>query len=175
MMNMQRNFAAWLLACLASLWLAAAAAETNSDTERLDKIFQRSSLKIATPDARLHSFDVWLADDDEHRQLGLMYVRKLAPDAGMLFVYPNSFKVGMWMKNTLISLDMLFVDANGKVLQVVERTIPQSLKTITATSEVLGVIELNAGTAERLRIRPGSRVMHPAFGGTELASGSKGR
>jgi len=167
MMNMQRGLAArvsaWLLVCLASLWLGAAAAEVSNDTERLDKTFQRSTLKIATPDARLHAFNVWLADDDEHRQLGLMYVRKLDDNAGMLFVYPNPFMVGMWMKNTFISLDMLFVDAKGKVVQVVERTTPQSLKTIAATTEVLGVIELNAGTAERLRIRPGARVMHPAF------------
>jgi uncharacterized protein len=173
MKNMQRNSAAWLLGVLGSLWLTAAAAD--SDAERLDRSFQRSVLKIATPDARLHFFEVWLADDDAHRELGLMYVRKLETTAGMLFVYPTSFKVGVGMKNTFISLDMLFVDASGKVLEVVERTTPQSLETIAATSDVMGVIELNAGTAERLHIRPGSWVMHPAFGGTELASGSKGR
>jgi uncharacterized protein len=165
MTNMQRNLAAWLLACLASVWLAAAAAEVNTDAERLDKLFPRSTLKIATPDARMHSFNVWLAEDDEHRQLGLMYVRKMDDNAGMLFVYPRPYKVGMWMKNTFISLDMLFVDSKGKVLQVVERTTPQSLKTIGAANDVLAVVELNAGTAERLRIRPGSRIMHRAFDG----------
>ena len=164
MMNMQRGVVGWLLLCVAGLLSLATGAEANSDTERLDKTFQRSSLKIATPDSRMHSFSVWLADDDARRELGLMYVRKLDANAGMLFVYPSPFKVGRQMKNTFISLDMLFVDAGGKVLQVVERTTPQSLKTIAATSAVVGVIELNAGTAERLRIRPGSRVVHPAFG-----------
>ena len=165
MTNVQRNLGTWLLACLASVWLTAAAAEVTPDAERLDKIFPRSTLKIATPDARMHAFNVWLAEDDEHRQLGLMYVRKMDDNAGMLFVYPRPYKVGMWMKNTVMSLDMLFVDAKGKVLYVAERTTPQSLKTVSADSnEVLAVIELNAGTAERLRIRPGSRVMHPAFG-----------
>jgi len=157
-------YASWLLLCLATLWLGSVTAEADTDAERLNKIFQRSSLKIATPDARLHSFDVWLAMNEEQHQLGLMYVRKLDPKAGMLFVYPAPFQIGMWMKDTFISLDMLFVNAQGKVVQVVERTTPQSLQTIASNTEVLGVIELNAGTVERLKIRPGARVMHPAFG-----------
>jgi uncharacterized protein len=164
--NWQRTLAQGLLLCL-TLWPAywgSAIADGNSDAQRLDQIFERSTLKIATPDARMHSFNVWLATDDQTRQLGLMYVRQLDPDAGMLFVYPAPFKIGMWMKNTFISLDMLFVNSNGKVVKIVERTTPQSLKTIGADSAVLGVIELNAGTVERLKIRPGAQVMHPAFG-----------
>jgi len=154
----------WLLLCLAALWLGTASADLNSDAERLDQFFKRSSLRIATPDARMHSFDVWLADNDQRRQLGLMFVRHLDPNAGMLFVYPEPFKIGMWMKNTFISLDMLFVNSKGKVVQIVERTTPESLKTISANTLVLGVIELNAGTVERLKIRPGAQVMHAAFG-----------
>jgi hypothetical protein len=149
---------------LAALWLGTARADLNSDAERLDQLFERSSLRIATPDARMHSFDVWLADNEQRRQLGLMYVRQLDPNAGMLFVYPGPFKIGMWMKDTYISLDMLFVNSKGKVVQIVERTTPESLKTISANTLVLGVIELNAGTVERLKIRPGAQVMHPAFG-----------
>jgi len=164
-MNRQRRFASWVLAWLTACWLAGAAAEVGSDTERLNSIFERSTLKIATPDARLHTFNVWVAADEEHRQLGLMYVRKMDENAGMLFVYPEPFKIGMWMKNTFLSLDMLFVNSKGKIVQVVERTTPQSLKTISTTTEVLGVIELNAGTAERLHIKPGAQVMHPAFAG----------
>ena len=163
-MNRQQTFARWLLLCLTTFWLGSIAAEATSDADRLNQLFERSTLKIATPDARVHSFNVWLAADDQHRQLGLMYVRQLDDNAGMLFVYPEPFRIGMWMKNTFLSLDMLFVDSKGKVVQVAERTTPQSLKTISATTPVLGVIELNAGTAERLRIRPGARVMHEAFG-----------
>jgi uncharacterized membrane protein (UPF0127 family) len=167
-MNRQHKLTHWLLLCLAALWLGSATAEISAgaqaDAERLDKIFERSSLKIATPDARMHSFDVWLAADDQRRQRGLMYVRQLDPKAGMLFVYPAPFKIGMWMMNTYISLDMLFVNAKGRVVQIVERTTPESLETISASTEVLGVIELSAGTVERLKIRPGARVMHPAFG-----------
>ncbi len=163
-MKTQPRFVAWLLLCLLAASFGVATADDTNDAERLDKIFERSTLKIATPDARLHAFDIWMATDDERRQLGLMYVRKMEPNAGMLFVYPAPFKIGMWMKNTFISLDMLFVNGKGKVLQVVERTTPESLKTIASDSEqVKAVIELNAGTVERLKIRPGSQVMHPVF------------
>jgi uncharacterized protein len=164
-MNRQRRFASWVRACLTACWLAGAAAEVDGDAERLNSTFERSTLKIATPDARLHTFNVWLAGTEEQRQLGLMYVRKMDANAGMLFVYPEPFRIGMWMKDTFISLDMLFVNSKGKIVHVVERTTPQSLKTISANTEVLGVIELNAGTAERLRIKPGAQVMHPAFTG----------
>jgi uncharacterized membrane protein (UPF0127 family) len=167
MMNRQHKFATWLLLCLATLWLGSVNAEVTNDpaadVDRLNQIFERSTLKIATPDARMHAFSIWLANDDQHRQLGLMYVRKLDENAGMLFVYPTPFRISMWMKNTFIPLDMLFVNAKGKVVQVAERTTPQSLKTISSDTDVVGVIELNAGTAERLHIRPGSQVMHPAF------------
>jgi len=167
MMNRQHKFASWLLLCLATLWLGSVTAEITNDVagdaDRLNQIFERSTLKIATPDARVHSFNIWVANDDQHRQLGLMYVRKLDDNAGMLFVYPAPFKISMWMKNTFISLDMVFVNAKGKVVQIAERTTPQSLKTVSANTDVIGVIELNAGTAERLHIRPGSQVMHPAF------------
>jgi hypothetical protein len=69
----------------------------------------------------------------------------------------------MWMKNTFIPLDMLIVTANGRVAKVVENTQPQSLKTIESDSAVIAVVELNAGTANRLHIRPGAQVIHPAF------------
>jgi uncharacterized protein len=181
-MNRQHTFASWLLPCLATLWLGSAAAEgttaakanpnaaaappaaqVTNDTDRLNQLFERSTLKIATPDARVHNFNIWLAADDQHRELGLMYVRKLDENAGMLFVYPEPFRIGMWMKDTFIPLDMLFVNSKGKVVQVVERTTPQSLNTIASDTAVLGVIELNAGTAARLHIRVGSQVMHQAF------------
>lgn len=163
-MNRQHKLAGWLLTWLALAWCGLAAADAESDAKRLNNIFERSTLKIATPDARLHTFNVWMATDDQQRQLGLMHVRKMEDNAGMLFVYPGPFRIGMWMKDTFLSLDMLFVNSKGKVVQVVERTTPQSLDTISSDTEVLGVIELNAGTVARLRIKPGAMVMHPAFG-----------
>ena len=147
----------------ALLLCTAAAAAANKDAEQLDKIFSRSTLKIATPDAQLHKIDVWIADNDARRQRGLMYVEHMADDAGMLFIYPQPQPISMWMKNTHLSLDMLFVSANGRVDSIAENTKPMSTDTISSKSNVLAVIELKAGTAARLKIRPGAQVIHPAF------------
>lgn len=137
--------------------------EAASDADVLDRLFPRSSLQIATSDARLHRFDIWVADTEQRRERGLMFVKHMAPDAGMLFIYPRSQNISMWMKNTYIPLDMLFVSSDGKVVKVVENTKPESLDTINSDGAVRGVIELNAGVAAQLKLRPGSVVIHPAF------------
>jgi uncharacterized membrane protein (UPF0127 family) len=133
------------------------------DAAQLDQNFPQSALQIATPDARLHSFRVWVADNEPRRARGLMFVRQLDADTGMLFIYPAAQEIAMWMKNTYLPLDMLFVTADGRVAKVVEATEPLSLKTITSDQQVLAVIELNAGTASRLHIRSGALVIHPIF------------
>ena len=129
----------------------------------LDRIFRQDTLQIATPDARLHTFKSWIADDDQRRQRGLMFIRQLRPDDSMLFIYPQPMPVAMWMKNTYVPLDMLFVAADGKVIKVVQNTEPLSLKTIESGGIVLGVVELPAGTAARLNIAAGARVIHSAL------------
>lgn len=143
--------------------LAAPALAAADDAAQLDRIYRRSTLKVATPDARLHTFKVWLADDNERRARGLMFVKHLADDEGMLFIYDRAQPIAMWMKNTFIPLDMVFVAADGKVINVAENTEPHSLKTIESNGDALGVIELKAGTAKKLRIAKGARVMHAAF------------
>ncbi|PZN31886.1 MAG: DUF192 domain-containing protein [Proteobacteria bacterium] len=151
---------ALLVLTLALAMLAGAAAASEAD---LDRRFPRSTLQIATPDARLHTFRVWVADSDARRIRGLMYVKELAEDAGMLFLYDEPQRISMWMKNTFIPLDMVFVRSDGRVDSVAENTRPHSLDSIPSQGEVVAVIELNAGTAARLGIRPGARVLHPAF------------
>lgn len=135
----------------------------STDAADLDRIFRRSTLQIATPDARVHEFDVWIADDDQRRARGLMFIKHLGAEDGMLFVYPRPQPIAMWMKNTYVSLDMLFVAADGRVAHVVKNTEPLSLKTIESGGPVLGVIELPAGSAARLKIGAGAQVIHPAF------------
>jgi uncharacterized membrane protein (UPF0127 family) len=159
---------AWISAiCLMLLTMGAAIADNRkdeaSDSTDLDQLFRRSTLQIATTDARLHRFDIWLADDEARRSRGLMFVKHLNAGDGMLFVYPQPQMIAMWMKNTLIPLDMLFVAPDGKVTRVVENTEPHSLTTIESGGMVLGVVELAAGTAARLKIAPGAQVIHPAF------------
>jgi uncharacterized membrane protein (UPF0127 family) len=157
------NLPTRVIALVALLWLGTTASGDSTDAAQLDRVFPRSTLQIATPDARLHTFKIWVADSDQRRARGLMFVKHIAEDEGMLFIYPQALRAGMWMKNTYIPLDMLFVAADGKVVNVVENTEPHSLKTIEAASDVIGVIELKGGTASRLHIAKGARVMHAAF------------
>lgn len=133
----------------------------RADAPTLDQLlaeFPRGELRINTPDARQHRFLIWLATTDAHRAQGLMFVRALPPDAGMLFIYSRPATISMWMKNTFIPLDMLFIKADGRIAQVVANTTPHSLETIRSQEDVVAVLELNAGTAQRLGIRRGAIV-----------------
>ena len=111
-----------------------------------------------------HAFEVELAATEKQRRLGLMFRRKLAPNAGMLFDYVRSRPVAMWMKNTYIPLDMLFIAADGRVVNIAKRTVPHSLKSISSAGRVRAVLEVNAGTADRLGIVAGALVRHRIFG-----------
>jgi uncharacterized protein len=127
--------------------------------------FPVAALTIVTASGT-HKFTVELATSPEQMTQGLMFRQSLAPDAGMLFDYQTPSMATMWMKNTLIPLDMLFVDAQGRIVNIQERAVPQSLDVIAATAPVRAVIELNGGTVARLGIAPGDRVQHPIFGDT---------
>ena len=153
-----------ILTAGALLLLLSLHAGAMSDAETLDRIFPRSTLQIATSDARLHPFEIWVADTDPRRARGLMFVRNLAENEAMLFIYDDVQPIAMWMKNTYIPLDMLFVDAQGRIVKVVENTKPLSLDTIESGAPVRAVIEVKAGVASKLHVREGSVVMHPAFG-----------
>ena len=111
-----------------------------------------------------HKFQIEIATTPRQMEQGLMFRRNLAPDAGMLFDYGQPMPAMMWMKNTLIPLDMLFVDAKGRIVNIRERAVPGSLDTIPAAGPVRATIELNGGTAARLGIKPGDKVVHPIFG-----------
>jgi len=158
--------ALWMVVLLSGAACAGADGAQPADavTARdLDRTFKKSTLQIATPDAKLHPFNVWIADDEQHRNRGLMFIRQLRADDGMLFIYPQPQTIAMWMKNTFVPLDMLFVAADGKVAHVVQNTVPQSLKTIESGGPVLAVVELPAGTVQRLKIGPGAQVIHATF------------
>lgn len=126
--------------------------------------FPTAPLTIVTAQGP-HNFTVEVATTPAQMEQGLMFRRSLAPDAGMLFDYAAPSPAMMWMKNTLIPLDMLFVDAQGRIVNIHERAVPGSLATISAAAPVRAVIELNGGTAARLGIHPGDRVRFPIFGG----------
>ncbi len=125
--------------------------------------FPTSELTIISATGQ-HRFKVELAETPAQMTQGLMFRTSLAPDAGMLFDYRHPTAATMWMRNTLIPLDMLFVDEQGRIVNIHERAVPQSLDVIAAAEPVRAVIELNGGTAARLGIQPGDRVIHPIFG-----------
>jgi hypothetical protein len=126
--------------------------------------FETDRLAIRTPDGTVHEFTVELALTQEQRSRGLMFRQELASDRGMLFLYDRVGEHAMWMANTLIPLDMLFIKPDGEVVHIARRTVPQSRRPISAGERVGAVLELRGGTAQRLDIPEGSTVLYEAFG-----------
>jgi len=108
-------------------------------------------------------FNVEVADDPQERAQGLMNREFLAGSSGMLFIYPGPQNVSFWMKNTLIPLDMVFVDETGIVRGVHENAIPLDLTPINGGTDIFGVLEINGGLAKALGISIGTIVQHPSF------------
>ena len=120
-------------------------------------------LVIVTQGGARHAFQVEVARTDDDRARGLMFRRSMPADRGMLFDFRRVEQVAMWMQNTYLSLDMLFIRPDGTIARVASDTEPLSTRTITSGEPVLGVLELNAGTSARLGIKAGDRVEHPVF------------
>jgi uncharacterized membrane protein (UPF0127 family) len=138
-------------------------AAQTTQLEDLDS-FPRGKLEIGLNAKKRLKFEIWLADTPARQSQGLMFVRSLPALRGMLFVHESPRPVGMWMKNTFIPLDMLFIDAKGRIQQIVENTTPHSLDVIRSNLPALAVLEIAGGEARRLGIKPGQRVSHPALG-----------
>ncbi len=146
-----------LLPILLPVFLSASGADAQLQR------FETSQLTIVSAGGR-YRFTVELALTSAQMAQGLMFRRALAADAGMLFDYKEPTMATMWMRNTLIPLDMLFVDEHGRIVNIHERAVPQSDDIIAAAAPVRAVIELDGGTAARLGIKPGDQVLYPIFG-----------
>ncbi len=114
-----------------------------------------------------HAFTVEIADDPEEITTGLMFRESMDADAGMLFDFGQPRETAMWMKNTLIPLDMLFMDPQGKIIAIARQTVPESERTVSPGVPVKSVLELNGGRAAELGIEPGDEVVHPIFGNSD--------
>lgn len=144
----------WLLGAITGLAMSPAVAN-----EDLDAAFEKDTLIVEASKFACHRFDVYIAANNRQRARGLMHVRDLPPTTGMLFVYRDAKIISMWMKNTYISLDMVFARADGSVATVVHDTEPLSLRSVASSEPVSFVLELNAGTAARLWIDEDSKII----------------
>ncbi len=144
-----------LLVLLVALLLFAGFASADAE---LDAAFPQSSIVISASTNACYRFDIYLALNDEQRMRGLMHVRNMDDWRGMLFVYGRDAVHSMWMKNTFIPLDMLFVRADGTISSIAKFTEPQSLKSIGSSEPVRYVLELNAGISDKLGIDAGDRL-----------------
>tara|TARA_B100000459_G_C8579295_1_gene202480 strand:- start:104 stop:544 length:441 start_codon:yes stop_codon:yes gene_type:complete len=123
----------------------------------------KSELSIITSNGSRYNFLVEVARTEEEKKIGLMFRKTLAKNAGMLFLYKREALRLMWMKNTFIPLDILFIDKKGVIKRVVKRTVPHSLATISSRQSVLAVLELRGGITSSLDIKKGDRIEYPAF------------
>ena len=155
----------WCLALAAVVTVGGTVAiAQNGPLEDLSA-FPRGKLEISDGKHKKakYTFDVWLADTPRRQQQGLMFVPALPDMRGMLFVHESPKPISMWMKNTYIPLDMVFIDAQGRIQQIVEQATPHSLDLIRSTEPALAVLEIAGGEAGRLGIHPGQHVTHPAL------------
>ena len=163
--NPRRNlFRHWYLVVAAAMTLTgtSVAMAQSGPIEDL-AAFPHDKLEISEGKKVKHTFDVWLADSPRRQAQGLMFVRALPDMRGMLFVHESPKPMSMWMKNTYIPLDMVFIDEHGRIQQIIEQTTPHSLDIIRSNDPALAVLEIAGGEARRLGIHAGQHVTHPAL------------
>lgn len=120
--------------------------------------FTKEKMRLVTADKTVHELTVELAVEPDQREQGLMFRRSMDADHGMLFDFGETRRVMMWMKNTYLPLDMLFIDTKGIVRTIRENAVPLSEAIIDSGEPIAFVLELNAGTVKRLHIQPGDRL-----------------
>ena len=135
--------------CTLLMILAASSAAAQQDSD-LDSAFSSSAIVIDADEHNCYHFDVYVATSYAQQRRGLMHVRQLPSSTGMLFVYDRPGIRSMWMKNTYIPLDMLFIRGDGTVESIAANTVPLSLQSISSGEPVVYVLELNAGVTGEL-------------------------
>jgi len=143
---------------LASLALVAACASTPALFPALPQAKVQARTSQGT-----HDFSVWIAADDKSRESGLMFVRELPPDHGMLFLFEFPQEVAFWMKNTVLSLDLIFIDPAGQVLNIAANARPYSLDPIVSRGRAIAVLEVVGGTARTIGLKPGDTITLPSL------------
>jgi uncharacterized membrane protein (UPF0127 family) len=152
-----RRIRSHAIALFAALGLAACAA--SAQPARIEDLasFPRTALEIESG-AQRHAFSVWVADTPDRQAQGLMFVRDLPADQGMLFPQKQAKPVSFWMMNTYVPLDMVSIDRRWRIARIAKMTKPLSLETVPSGAPVIAVLELRGGEADRRGLRPGDRV-----------------
>ena len=127
--------------------------------------FPQDQLTLQHGTSRIE-LQIWVADTDARQSQGLMFLTELPQGYGMLFPLTEPRVMNMWMKNTYVPLDMVFVGIDGAVLRIAADTVPQSTDIISSGAVVGGVLEIRAGESKRLGLKVGDRVLHRHFGNT---------
>lgn len=156
-----RLFFAFVLAMATAASIVAVPSVVRAETPlaRADRV------EAVTATGR-HVFTVEVVDTDETRARGLMFRTQMAPDAGMLFDFRTEQPVWFWMKNTYLPLDMIFVRADGTIRAIAADATPLSEATVASGGPVRFVLELNAGTAARIGLKAGDKLVHPRMRST---------
>jgi len=161
-----RRVAAALCLCTGLLPLLTHAAQPASPPKAAapaaDEGFPRSALEIRSAGGR-QWFNIRIADTEARRELGLMFVTKMPSDEGMLFPEDQPQVMSMWMKNTYIPLDMLFIDTRGHIVCLIANAKPESLDILSCDKPAKAVLEINGGEAQRRGIKVGDVVVHATF------------
>ena len=138
-----------------SLSTFTADARTLDDLEDLEK----ASVSIKLNSNESLEFSVLIAESNKDRRQGLMHIEFMEENQGMLFVFNPPRRVSMWMRNTPMSLDILFIDRNGKVINMEENTTPYSTKALSSGGTIRWVLEINGGLAKKMGIKTGDLVL----------------
>ncbi len=126
--------------------------------------FKKDTLRVVKQSGGRYKFNIELARTPAQRQQGLMFREKLPVNSGMLFDYDKAQPISMWMKNTYIPLDMIFINNKGVITHIAKRSVPLSLMPISSNGSVRAVLEVNGGLTDHLGIREGDEVRHAIFG-----------
>ncbi|WP_300529920.1 DUF192 domain-containing protein [Maricaulis sp.] len=148
-------------------------AESAADipaTEIAEVVFGAAEPVIIETGGATHTISAEIAETQEQLARGLMYRDSLADDAGMLFRYEPAQRASMWMENTLIPLDMIYIDSDGLVVKVIAHAQPQTRRSLTSDHVVVGVLELAGGQSIERGIGPGAIVRHRFFNNVETAT-----
>lgn len=157
MLTVQENRGIKIFLIHAVLFIFTACSPHVNTAEKLE------TLTIVTGSGKRVNYRVEIADDDASRRKGLMHRQSLPQDQGMLFDFERSQYIAMWMKNTYIPLDMLFIDKDGFIVNIATDTEPHSTKQISSRGKVMAVLEINAHQVELHGIVVGDRVVHHLF------------